>query len=567
VYKRQADAGYLTRRLVDVAQDVIVRELDCETPRGIYVSPITEAGDIIEPLHERIRGRVALDAIADPETGEIIVEANGEITDLQARAIERANIKRVGLRSPLTCEARQGICAACYGRDMATQRTVEVGTAVGIIAAQSIGEPGTQLTMRTFHTGGVAGKNIVGVANVKQKKQEALRELHADIERGHVQLEESGSVGSERERSRAVQAMLKVLEEQVGGLLRVVELVEARKPKGQAIITEVDGDVVDIEQKGSRRVIIHSKLRLDSGESMNGKVLGEPVIHPETGVVILEAGTELNEKAMRQIRDKVEEITVRNSHLVPYRGALEVKVGDSVKAGDRLTEGPLDPDRVLELQGISGVQDYMVKEVQSVYKSQGVDINDKHIEVIVRQMLKKRKILDPGDTLFLPGQMVDKFEFEDANAEVREKGGTEATAEWLLLGITEASLATDSFLSAASFQKTTKVLADAAVKGKRDNLIGLKENVIIGRLIPAGTGLEVYHRMSVGGEAGTQTLVRRAPRTHDESIDEMVAQIRGESGVAFPNTEELVSSGMSITEGDGAEEPVADTGSQEAEYE
>jgi DNA-directed RNA polymerase subunit beta' len=575
---RTADAGYLTRRLVDVAQDVIIRDIDCGTNRGIYVGAITEAGDIIEPLRERIRGRVTLEDVTtstgagdtvDPETGEVLAEggvrviahANTELTDHQAAEIERAGVKRVGIRSPLTCELRQGICAMCYGRDMATQRTAEVGTAVGIIAAQSIGEPGTQLTMRTFHTGGVAGKNIVGVANVKQKKQEALRELHQDIERGHVSLEDNvsttGATASDRERSRAVQAMLKVLEEQVGGLLRVVELVEGRKPKGQAIITEVDGKVVAIEQKGARRVIIHSPFRLDSGESTTGKVLGEPVVDPESKDIILEAGTELNEKAMRQVRKTgVEEIVVRYSHLVPYRGALEVREGDDVTAGDRLTEGPLDPDRVLELQGITGVQDYMVKEVQSVYKSQGVDINDKHIEVIVRQMLKKRKITDPGDTLFLPGQMVDKFEFEDANAKVRDENGTEAKAEWLLLGITDASLATDSFLSAASFQKTTKVLADAAVKGKKDNLLGLKENVIIGRLIPAGTGLKVYRNMTVGGEAG-HTPPKRRPHlleTNDPDVDDLLTDLR--RGRSTAADAELASAGMSI-EGDtaGAMEP------------
>jgi DNA-directed RNA polymerase subunit beta' len=226
-----------------------------------------------------------------------------------------------------------------------------------------------------------------------------------------------------------------------------------------------------------------------------------------------------------------------------------VKIGDEVHAGDRLTEGPLDPDRVLELQGITGVQDYMVKEVQSVYKSQGVDINDKHIEVIVRQMLKKRKIVDPGDTLFLPGQMVDKFEFIDANNEIREHEGTEATADWLLLGITEASLATDSFLSAASFQKTTKVLADAAVKGKKDNLVGLKENVIIGRLIPAGTGLKVYHAMRVGGENVEPPKPRDSSRVFDPGIDELTAVLRG--GTVLPTEDEVAGSSLTITDVEG----------------
>ena len=624
---RTADAGYLTRRLVDVAQDVIVKEQDCGTGRGIWVSAFRETAgpseatlavanppgedalddeqkarlkerqrhktaaerkaDLgadmayalrlhseqiqtgaddspIESLYDRIRGRVALEPIVHPDTGEVFALPGQEIDDRLAKRIHEAirvvrtaapkktatkskkteaasewepmlnpegyrfrAFRRIAIRSPLTCESRQGICVKCYGRDMATQRTVEVGTAVGIIAAQSIGEPGTQLTMRTFHTGGVAGKSIVGVASVKQKKQEALRELHADIKEGHLQLD-TGT--AERERNREVQALLKVLEEQVGGLLRVVELVEGRKPKGQAIITEVDGIVREIDKRGARRVVIHSKMRVSGGESLNGKVLGDPVMDGKE--VILEAGTELTDRHAKILRDKgIEEISVRHSHLVPYRGDLSIHVGDEVSAGDRLTEGPLDPDRVLELQGITGVQDYMVREIQSVYKSQGVDINDKHIEVIVRQMLKKRKINDPGDTLFLPGQVVDKFDFEDTNAEVRERGGQEATAEWLLLGITEASLATDSFLSAASFQKTTKVLAEAAVKGKKDNLIGLKENVIIGRLIPAGTGMPEYHNMTVGGER--QFTVRSSARNQQEQLGDVLRN---------PAVEEIVDS-------------------------
>jgi len=517
---RTADAGYLTRRLVDVAQDVIVRGQDCGTINGIYVAKISEAGEDVETLKERIRGRYAIEDIYLPGETEPIVRQGEEITDEAAAKIEEAGIERVGIRTPLFCEMRQGICAKCYGRDMAIGKLVETGTAVGIIAAQSIGEPGTQLTMRTFHTGGVAGKYLTGVAEVKKKKQESLRELHEDIRRGLVSIEE-GVEGQERERVRAVQAVLKVLEDQVRGLLRVVELFEARKPKGQAIVTEVAGKVVDIETHAFRKVVIHTDLPVTENTALSGEVVAEDVVDPESGEIIAAAGKELTERDVRRIKEAgVQTVKIRKAHLVPYRGNLEVEIGQEVKAGDRLTEGPLDPQKVLELQGVHGVMDYLVREIQSVYKSQGVDINDKHIEIIVRQMLRKRKVNDAGDTKFLPGQIVDKFEFEDENARVRALGGREATADWVLLGITEASLATESFLSAASFQKTTRVLTDAAVKGKRDNLVGLKENVIIGRLIPAGTGLPRYRQLQALDEDG-QLLV--SPR---ELYGEAVA--RGE---------------------------------------
>ena len=499
---RTADAGYLTRRLVDVAQDVIVRGLDCGTANGVYVSVIEEGGDVIETVAERIKGRTALEDIFLPGENEPLVPAGENITEELGKQIDAAGITKVGIRSPLTCELRQGICAKCYGRDLAMGRIVESGTAVGIIAAQSIGEPGTQLTMRTFHTGGVAGKYLTGVAEVKKKKQESLRDLHEDIRRGLVSIED-GVEGMERERVRAVQAVLKVLEDQVRGLLRVVELFEARKPKGQAIITEVAGKVTDIETRGLKRVVIHTEMPTYDTSMLAGEITVDDVINPKNGDTLIEAGTELTEKLARKIKDAgVQIVKLRKTHLVPYRGNLEVQVGQEVQAGDRLTEGPLDPHKVLELQGVRGVMEYLVREIQSVYKSQGVDINDKHVEIIVRQMLRKRKVLESGDARFLPGQVVDKFDYDDENARIRGLGGTEATAEWVLLGITESSLATDSFLSAASFQKTTRVLTDAAVKGKRDNLVGLKENVIIGRLIPAGTGLPRYRALEVTDNAG-----------------------------------------------------------------
>jgi DNA-directed RNA polymerase subunit beta' len=491
---RTADAGYLTRRLVDVAQDVIIRGHDCGTTQGVKVAAIEESGEVIETLKERIRGRTALEDILLPGESEPVVRAGEIITNEQAARIEESGITEVWIRSPLMCEQRQGVCSRCYGLDLATGTEVEIGTAVGIIAAQSIGEPGTQLTMRTFHTGGVAGKYLTGVAEVKKKKQESLRELHEDMRQGIISFDE-GEHHAERERTRAIQQVLKVLEDQV----RVVELFEARKPKGQAIITEVGGRVADIETTGLKKVVIHSPHPV-SEPIGSGEVLAEDVVDPETGEVLAPKGSEVNEKLLRKLREtSVTEVMLRKTHLVPYRGNLEVEIGDIVQPGDRLTEGPLDPQKVLQLQGVRGVMDYLVREIQSVYKSQGVDINDKHVEVIVRQMLRKRKVVEPGDTTFLPGQVVDKFVFEDENRRVlsQDPPGTPATAEWVLLGITEASLATESFLSAASFQKTTRVLTDAAVRGKVDNLVGLKENVIIGRLIPAGTGLPMYRDLVV----------------------------------------------------------------------
>lgn len=523
---RTADAGYLTRRLVDVSQDVIVRDFDCGTTQGIYVSQILEDGNVLEKLSERIKGRCAMQAITDPNTGEVLVKQGEEISDDMAVKIEKLGIERVGIRSPVTCELRQGICSKCYGRDMAFGKMVQIGVAVGIIAAQSIGEPGTQITMRTFHTGGIAGKYMTGVADVKKKKQESLRELHADIREGFVSLEDDE--GMERERSRAVQAVLKVLEDQVRGLLRIAELFEARKPKGQAIVTDFAGTVVDIDTKGLKRVVVHTEIPLNEASDMIGETLGEPILD-EDGEVAFAVGSEVTDKVIKKLKEmEIPQITIRKSYLVPHRGNLEVEIGDKLDAGDRLTEGPLDPHRVLELKGVRGVMDYLNREIQSVYRSHGTSINDKHVETIVRQMLKRRKVRSPGDTRFLPGQIVDKFEFEDENARVREMdpAGTEATADWVLLGITEASLATDSFLSAASFQKTTRVLTDAAVKGKRDNLVGLKENVIIGRLIPAGTGLPMYRNVTLDIGDGQDKELEEASvavlEKDDDILDELI---------------------------------------------
>ncbi|MGI6145396.1 MAG: DNA-directed RNA polymerase subunit beta' [Peptococcia bacterium] len=392
---RTADSGYLTRRLVDVAQDVIVREEDCGTNAGIYVKEIKDGAETIETLLERIIGRVAMADVVHPETGEVIVPAQKEISEADAVKIIKAGIKQVYIRSVLTCKSRYGVCCKCYGRNLATGRRVEIGEAIGTIAAQSIGEPGTQLTMRTFHTGGVAGDDITQ------------------------------------------------------GLPRVEELFEARKPRGQATITEVDGEVKINDLKGRKEIeIIHSG----------------------------------DEKYIYQI---------------PFGSRIKVKDGDFVEAGDELTEGSINPHELLKIKGLRGVQDYLLREVQRVYRLQGVDINDKHIEVIIRQMLRKVKIEDPGDTELLPGGLIDVFEFEEENAKVFARGGEPGIAKPSLLGITKASLATDSFLSAASFQETTRVLTEAAIKGKMDPLLGLKENVIIGKLIPAGTGMSRYRNISI----------------------------------------------------------------------
>lgn len=393
---RTADSGYLTRRLVDVSQDVIVREIDCGTTDGITVRAIKDGNEVIEDLKERIEGRYAQHDVIDPNTGEVIVHANELITEDMANRIIKAGIQEVDIRSVLTCRTRHGVCARCYGKNLATGKPVDIGEAVGIIAAQSIGEPGTQLTMRTFHTGGVAGQDITQ------------------------------------------------------GLPRVEELFEARKPKGQAVITEVGGTVRILESKKKREVEITTPT-------------GEVKVYQ-----------------------------------VPYGARLKVENGSVVEAGDELCEGSVNPHDILKIKGIRGVQTYLLQEVLRVYRLQGVDINDKHIEIIIRQMLKKVKVEDPGDTELLPGELIDVFEFEDLNNEMMQAGKTPAKGKRVLLGITKASLATESFLSAASFQETTRVLTDAAIKGKTDPLLGLKENVIIGKLIPAGTGMSRYRNISIG---------------------------------------------------------------------
>ena len=395
---RTADSGYLTRRLVDVSQDVIIREDDCGTEDYLVVKDIKDGNEIIEGFKDRLVGRTCAEDIIHPETGEVLVRRNELMDERIADKVAKAGVTEAKIRSILTCSSKIGVCAKCYGSNLSSGKLVNVGEAVGIIAAQSIGEPGTQLTMRTFHSGGIAGDDITQ------------------------------------------------------GLPRVEELFEARRPKGLAILTELAGVAQIVEEKTKREVVITNQ---ETGESV--------------------------------------------TYLIPYGSRIKITNGQVLAAGDELTEGSIYPQDLLKIpeKGADAVQQYLIQEVQRVYRLQGIDINDKHIEVIVRQMMHKVKIEDPGDTDFILGSLVDKGEYLDKKAEVEEKGGVPPTVKQVLLGITKTALATDSFLSAASFQETTRVLTEAAIKGKKDPLIGLKENVIIGKLIPAGTGMKVYNDIEV----------------------------------------------------------------------
>jgi len=584
---KTADSGYLTRRLVDVAQDVLVNERDCGTPNGIWVTALVEAGEIIQPLRDRILGRVALDDVTDPFTGETILEASAEMTEPLAARIEEAGIDRVKIRSVLTCEARRGTCIMCYGRNLATGRLVELGEAVGVLAAQSIGEPGTQLTMRTFHIGGTATRfaeqttlenkfagtvqfhtirtvrNAAGdlvvmnrngsmsIVDEKGRKKEVYQVVYGarlkvqdgkqvapgatlaewdpftsvilseasgrvvvrDVIEGVTMNEEVDEVtglaqrvivehGKEELQPRVsvkdkkgttvfrtllpVGAHLMVQEAQAisagdavvkiprettktkditGGLPRVAELFEARRPREAAVISEVDGRVGFAGMaKGMRKIVVHA----ESGET--------------------------------------------REYLIPRGKHINVLEGDEIKAGEPLMDGPVNPHDILDVLGDQELQRYLVNEVQEVYRLQGVNINDKHIEVIVRQMLKRVRVETVGDTNFLVGEQVDKHVFLEENQRILAAGGAPATAKPLLLGITKASLSTDSFMSAASFQETTKILTEAAINGAWDELRGLKENVIMGRLIPAGTGMSWYRETTVSApETSTEVEESQHP--------------------------------------------------------
>ena len=427
---RTADSGYLTRRLVDVSQDIIVKEHDCGTDEGYVVYDIKDGNQIIEKMQERLIGRYPVNNVYNPTTKELIVDTDTMINEKLADEIVEAGIEKLEVRSVLGCHSKHGVCQKCYGMGLARRNLVSIGESVGIVAAQSIGEPGTQLTMRTIHSGGVAG-----VADITQ------------------------------------------------GLPRVEELFEARKPKGLAIITEIAGKVKIKETKKKKEVIVTSKD--DS-----------------------------------------------RTYTIPFGSKMKVKDGDMVEMAQPLIEGSINPGELLEIKGPEGVFEYLISEVQKVYRNQGVDINDKHVEVIARQMLKKVRVEDNADTDMFPGALIDMYEFADKNKKAIEEGKRPATGKRVLLGITKASLATDSFLSAASFQETTRVLTDAAIKGKIDPLVGLKENVIIGKLIPAGTGMQKYQNIHINTEkelekvANMEEVANPVVNATDEvtsNHDEMVA--------------------------------------------
>jgi len=650
---RTADAGYLTRRLCDVAQDVIVKAYDCGTSEGILAHRITDQGEAIEQISDRIYGRVSLCSITDPDTGAQLASYQEWISRDNAKRIAEIENRFVAeysaadseddrtaivdryrsfgfeadehgylsvlIRSPLTCELVQGICSVCYGWDLSSSRNVEVGVSVGIIAAQSIGEPGTQLTMRTFHTGGVAGSATIARTNqyktgkfirqfmedfavatdtdMKQFDPTKLLENQESVVKSFFQNKEQAPLTInqadldsvdpkvKRKTERATKAAQKAADKadsdskklwersrktffyawtgESSGIVRVEEIFEARRqPRGKAIICPVTGVVRDIRESSfGRWVIVEANVPLTA--PIKDAYVGDMQHWPKNELGEYEGGLQktVGQKLVTATlavlrKAEIEKVNIFYPILVPPLGKLPVSKGTRVIKGDPLTEGPRDPHEVLELAGASAVYDYFVENLQSVYKSQGVDINDKHIEVIIRQMLRKRQVKEPGDTPFLPGQIVDRFAYQRANDQVRsliqtgkkikyvdpitgenvERDPKEATATWILLGITEASLATDSFLSAASFQKTTRVLTEAAVRGKKDHLVGLKENVIIGRLIPSGTGVKYYRDVAVD--------VQRGPSWAEQSLQALVEADDRDlednlSSLAFPSLADM----------------------------
>ncbi|MBS1705741.1 MAG: DNA-directed RNA polymerase subunit beta' [Armatimonadetes bacterium] len=617
---RTADAGYLTRRLCDVAQDVITRTHDCGTTEGILAHRIVDEGDAIESLQERVLGRISLTTITEPETGEQIAVYDELINADSAKrinALELSFVREyeaaegepakaavgaryeacgftlnehgrlcVKVRSPLGCELEQGICTKCYGWDLSSKKQVEIGVAVGIIAAQSIGEPGTQLTMRTFHTGGVAGSATIARTNqyktgkfIKQFLEDFSAATQTDMKDfdSTKLIESQESVvkslfkggqasGEEPAESKMTARQIKAEQKKAekadkesqklwdrsrktffatwtgesSGIVRVEEIFEARRqPRGKAIICPVSGTVADIQESSFGRWIIIEAVVPTNAVLREAYVSDDQDWNPnDDGYSYLERliGTKMVAASLAVLKKYGKEtVKILYPSLVPPLGKLPVQKGTKVIKGDPLTDGPLDPHEVLDLAGAAAVHEYFIENLQRVYKAQGVDINDKHIEVIIRQMMRKRQIKEPGDTPFLPGQIVDRFRFQRENDRVKqliaqekkikyqdpitgetvERDPKEANATWILLGITEASLATDSFLSAASFQKTTRVLTEAAVRGKKDHLVGLKENVIIGRLIPTGTGVKQYRDVSI-------EVDRSAPSWAHQSLNALV---------------------------------------------
>jgi DNA-directed RNA polymerase subunit beta' len=500
---RTSDSGYLTRRLIDVAQDVITSDDDCGTIEGLWISEPKEKG-ILPPLSERIIGRLAATDVVHPKTGEIIVSRNEEIDENKVEQILAAGLSSVHVRTPLTCQSRRGTCRNCYGRDLARGYLVEPDVAVGIIAAESIGEPGTQLTLRTFHTGGVVGLDITS------------------------------------------------------GLPRVEELFEARTPRGQAIISEIDGTAEVVQNEEGRKIkivsteIYHDEYTLPASWQVMiknnqwvdiGTVLAAPAhkkgskaeVPPETEseAILARFAGEVSVKKKQLVISYVEK--EEREYPISSTASIWVKSDDQIKAGQQLTDGSINPHDILRILGKEAVQQYLVDEVQKVYRSQGVNINDKHIEVVVHQMLTKVRIDSAGDTDLVPDELVDKFTYEDTNARILAEGGEPATAHTVLLGITRASLSTDSWLAAASFQETTRILTEAAANGRIDRLVGLKENVIIGKLIPARYLKE-------------EEMAELMPGEEDEAL-RLLANLAG------PEEAEAVPAGMEETAGELTDDP------------
>src|SRR6202045_4284823 len=596
---KTADSGYLTRRLVDVAQDVIINERDCGTTDGIFVEPILEAGVEVEPLRDRIVGRVSLDKIKDYE-GNVIVEINQEITEELANAIQAAGIERVNIRSVLTCESRRGVCARCYGRNLATGRFVEMGRAVAVMAAQSIGEPGTQLTMRTFHIGGTATR-VTEQSKVEARNNGFVKFIEMKVVEGRgktiVAMNRSGLIavvdekGREKERHHVVYgARLKVEDGQpvtlgqtmvewdpytfsilteTGGTIEfkdlqpgitIEEQVEEVTGLPQLVVTLPPGDekhqptilVRDPAGRARKKYLMPSRAHLmvaDGDEVQPGDVLakiprettktkditgGLPRVvelfetrKPRDPAVISEIDGVVKygeiAKGQRKIYVESEDGRTMKEYSIPRGVHINVQEGEHVRAGEPLIDGPLNPHDLLAVLGEKYTQAYLVNSIQEVYRLQGVNINDKHIETIVRQMMRWVKVEDVGDTGFLLDEQVDKFRFREENDRIISEGGRPATGRPLLLGITKASLSTDSFISAASFQETTRVLTEAAVAGKVDYLRGLKENVIMGRLIPAGTGLEHYRSLQLLTEMPAPAPIEEIPEAAEFAAAEEAA--------------------------------------------
>ncbi len=617
---RTADAGYLTRRLVDVAQDVIIRGHDCGTTDGVLAFRLTAEGKTIESMGERAFGRVLLATLSDPTSGELIAEADTMVDKRISNALDKVELAyydevegkiteaeldpiaakyrqygfdvdehgRLGalVRSVITCELEVGVCAKCYGLDLSTNKLVETGVAVGIIAAQSIGEPGTQLTMRTFHTGGVAGSKTIARTN-QYKTGKFIRQFQEDFQQATqteganmfdptrllesqkeaVKSLFSKEITPEAEPKKVTKTTVKAQEKletesrklwersrktffyswsgESSGIVRVEEIFEARRqPRGKAIICPVTGTVADVQRTAyGRWVIVEAEVATDAPLKDAYLADQQPFDYENNSTLERLIGQKMTTPVTQTLRKlEIGRVRVFYPILVPPQGNLPVVKGQRIIKGDPLTEGPLDPHEVLDLAGAKAVHEYFIENLQSVYKDQGVDINDKHLEVIVRQMLRKRQVRDPGNTSFLPGQVVDRFRFQKENERVQkmveegkkvpfidpitgaeeERDPKEANANWILLGITESSLATESYLSAASFQKTTRVLTEAAVRGKSDTLVGLKENVIIGRLIPAGTGLKPHRELAIDVD-------RTQPVWAQQSLSALVEAEEGDS--------------------------------------